>query len=424
MIALYGVVATLLSPLLWLWIRVRAWRGKEQPGRLHERFARGLRPRPTETVLWLHAASVGETQSALPLLRSLLAAQPALHILLTTTTRTAAQRVASLGEPRIIHQFAPLDTPRAARRFLAHWQPQLVLWLESELWPQLLSRIARQRITALLINARISQRSAARWAAWPSLAGPMLRAFVAVYAASEPDAQRYRALLPPGVALACHGNLKFDAAPLPADAAALGAVSAAIGARPCWLAASTHAPEEEWVAQAVTQLRRESPASLCILAPRHPQRGDALATKLRALGHVVAQRSKGEPITADCAIYLADTLGELGLWYRLAPQALLGGSLTTIGGHNPLEPALLQCAVITGPHLQNFAEMAASLRTADAITILEQPAQLPDALRRFLQSPELARAQAARAQAWVQSQQGASALIAEAVLSRLRALTP
>lgn len=368
--------ATLLAPLLRLNLRRRVRQDKEIRARLAERFGQGA-ARPPGRLLWLHAASVGETLSILPVLEELAARAPDLHLLLTTGTVTSARllerRLAPALRPRLAHRFVPLDVPCWAARFLDGWQPDAAVFVESELWPNLLGAARARGVPLALINARMSARSAGRWRALaPGLARPLLGGFRLVLAQSEPDAERLRAL---GAAQAqCWGNLKDAAAPLPADPVALAALRAALGDRPVWLAASTHPGEEAMVIAAHRAMAPRLPGLLTVIVPRHPERGAAVAAE--ADGLAVARRSTGALPGPETAIYVADTLGELGLFYRLARACFVGGSLVRHGGQNPLEPARLGCPILLGPHHWNFAEPVARLGAAGGLLAVADAAAL------------------------------------------------
>ncbi|WP_338661621.1 3-deoxy-D-manno-octulosonic acid transferase [Pararoseomonas sp. SCSIO 73927] len=373
----WRAATTLAAPLLPLWLARRARRGKEDPARLRERCGEGAE-RPPGPLLWLHGASVGESQSALPLIEALAEARPALRFLVTTGTLTAARlltdRLPGALAGRVQHRFAPLDVPAHVARFLDGWRPDAAVFIESEIWPNLLLAARARGIPMALINARISDRSARGWGRLPGVARRLFGAFDLAIAQTEADAERLRAL---GARTArAWGNLKFAARPLPAPEPALERLRAAIGARPVLLAASTHPGEEAQVAEAHARLRQDLPDLLTIIAPRHPERGPALARELE--GFDPALRSAGALPGPETAIYLADTLGELGLLYRVAGAALIGGSLVPHGGQNPLEAARLGCPVLLGPHTGNFTAIAdrmleagAALRVADAAALAE-----------------------------------------------------
>jgi 3-deoxy-D-manno-octulosonic-acid transferase len=392
---LYRALAALAEPALSGWLRLRARRGKEEASRLAERRGRAPIPRPAGSLLWVHAASLGETRSALPLLDRLQDERPALHVLMTTMTVTAARLIEERKRPRVLHQFVPLDVPRWIGRFLDHWRPDAALWVEGELWPNLVAAARARGVPMALVNARMSARSFARWRAARHVLPPPLSAFAPCLAQSEADAERLRLL---GVAARFVGNLKFDGAPLPADARALDRLLAEVGGRPLWLAASTHRGEEEIVASAHVQMARKLPGLLTVLAPRHAQRGDEIAAMLRGRDLAVAQRGRGEPIGPTTAVYLADTMGELGLFYRLARVTFIGGSLVPHGGQNALEAARLDCALMFGPHMWNFRDVARTLIEAGgAIEVADAGALAAAALRLIGQTEERMRRAAAAA---------------------------
>lgn len=410
---LYSAVSYPLTPVLRAYIARRKRRGKEDTARLRERFGRASVARPAGTLIWLHAASVGETQSVLTLVRALLNRHPNATLLVTTGTVTSAALVAQQQLPRVIHQFIPIDTHACVRRFLRHWKPDLALWVESEFWPQLLWQARARRIPLLLINARISGRSFANWNRWGLVIRSLLRCFTAIYAGSHDDAERLRKL---GAKLVIEaGNLKFDAAPLAVDAALLDALARVTAGRTLWVAASTHANEEQMVAQAHSEIAAQHANLLTILVPRHATRGDAIAADLRARGFTIAQRSKNEKVDASTQIYLADTMGELGTFYRLADIVFLGGSLVAHGGHNPLEPARLRAALITGPHVHNFAAIMDALRERNAIRTVADAHELALAVSALLAAPEQQLAMADAALDAVESARGASVQILSAI---------
>ncbi|WP_232480665.1 3-deoxy-D-manno-octulosonic acid transferase [Roseomonas sp. KE2513] len=372
------------AAVLPLWLGHRARRGKEDAARLPERRGEGA-DRPAGPLLWLHGASVGESQSALPLLEALAEARPDLHFLLTTGTLTAARlleaRLPAALRPRLRHRFVPLDVPAYVARFLDGWRPDAAVLIESEIWPNLILAAEARGVPMALVNARLSAGSARGWGRLPAVARRLFGAFRLVIAQSEADAARLRVL---GAAEAQPwGNLKFAARPLPAPGPALAALRSAIGGRPVLLAASTHPGEEAQVAAAHAELRTRLPGLLTILAPRHPERGPALARELAPStgAEAVALRSAGALPGTATELYVADTIGELGLLYRLAGAALIGGSLVPHGGQNPLEAARLGCPVLLGPHTENFAAIAermvgagAALRVADAAVLAEAAA--------------------------------------------------
>ncbi|MCU0945676.1 MAG: 3-deoxy-D-manno-octulosonic acid transferase, partial [Rubritepida sp.] len=400
-LGLWRLGGRLAAPLLPLWLARRARRGKEFPARLAERHGEATLARPPGPLLWLHAASVGESLSALPLLAALRAARPGLTALVTTGTVTSARLLATrLGGPAaapdrsgempaspwLLHQVAPLDIAPWAGRFLDHWRPDAAVFVESELWPAMLGEIRARRIPAALVNARLSARSAARWGRARAVAAEALGTFGVILAQTQGDAARLATLT--GRPVPCPGNLKHAAPPLPADEAELSRLSALIGDRPVWVAASTHPGEEEQVLAAHRLALAARPDLLLILAPRHPERGATVAEVAAAAGFAAPRRSQGS--APEGPVWIADTLGELGLWYRLARGAYLGGSLVPHGGQNPLEPARLGRAVAFGPHTANFAEVTEDLLAAGAATRVAGMEALAAWVQRLVAEPDWA----------------------------------
>ncbi len=416
----WRLVATALAPVLPLHLLLRRRIGKEVPGRLRERRGLGA-ARPPGPLFWLHAASVGETLSALPVVEAMAARAPALRFLVTTGTVTSAalleRRLPPDLAPRVAHRFVPLDVPAWAGRFLDAWRPDAGAFVESELWPNLLAAARTRGLPLALVNARISPRSAAAWRRFPGLARGTLGAFRLILARSEADRARLASI---GAAAAqCWGDLKGAAPPLPADPAALAALRGAIGARPVLLGASTHPGEEAMILAAHAALRARHPGLLTILAPRHPERGPALEAEAAAAGLPVARRAAGALPEAGTEAYVADTLGELGLLYRVAHVALVGGSLVPHGGQNPLEPARLRCPILLGPHTWNFAEAVARLLAAGGAAGVGDGAALAPAADDVLSTPGRARAMADAAAAVADVQAGLPDLVAEALLDLL-----
>ena len=415
---LYSAAGITLTPLVQRWLHRRAGRGKEDAARMGERFGYASQPRPQGRLIWLHAASVGETQSVLTLVRALLAQYADIHVLITTGTVTSAALVAQQSWSRVVHQYVPVDTLPAVRRFLTHWRPDMVLWVESEFWPQLLWQTRARGIPLLLINARISVQSARGWQRWPRVIKGLLDGFATIYAGSAEDAKRLAALGAKDVLDV--GNLKYDAALLPIDNTLLGELAQSCANRRIWVAASTHANEEQMIAEVQQKLAVEFPDLLCILIPRHAVRGNAIAEDLRGRGHRVAQRSQWDRITPAVGIYLADTMGELGSFYRLADIVFLGGSLVAIGGHNPLEPARLSSALVTGPHTHNFTTIMQHLVAHDALRVAADKDVLAVVIAELLRDDAQRLGMAERALQAVEQARGAS----EHILRRVAELLP
>jgi 3-deoxy-D-manno-octulosonic-acid transferase len=338
----------------------RLARGKEDPARWRERLGHPSRPRPAGPLVWLHGASVGEALSLLTLIEALAARRPDLSVLMTTGTVTSARLMAARLPPGAIHQFVPVDAAAAVRGFLDHWRPDLAIWAESELWPALVCETHARAIPMALVNARMSERSARSWARFaPGMARALLGAFDAVGAQDADIAARLSGLGARAVAVT--GTLKGGVAP-PDLPAARGALIAAAAGRPLWLAVSTHEGEEAMIAEAHRVVAGHLPQALTLIAPRHPERGGAIAAALRAQGLRVSCRgAEHAPPGPLDQIHVLDTLGEMGAWLRLAPVAFIGGSLVPVGGHNPHEPAALGAAIVHGPHVANFAPDYATL---------------------------------------------------------------
>lgn len=418
--ALWRGIGHLLTPVVRLWLQRRVTQGKENAARLGERFGQATRPRPRGPLVWCHGASVGEAQALLPLLQHLHKLRPDITLLLTTGTVTSAalveQRIAETG---ILHQFVPVDLPAAVDGFLDHWRPDLVLWSESDFWPGILAELRRRNIPALLANARLSERSVTRWLLVPKTARWLLSAFDAIYAQTGADAERLLRLGASKVVEA--GNLKQAAPPLPADEAALSDWRARLAGRPLWLAASTHPGEEIQIAAAHRLLKPQLPGLLTLIVPRHPDRGAALKQELATADLRIALRSRHERPEADTDLYIADTLGELGLWYRLSPVVMMGGSLVPVGGHNPLEPARLGCAVLFGPQMFNFSEATAGLLMEGGALQVQDVPGIPDAVASLLQDDARRVAIAAAGQRFASADDAVIERLSQAVLERLPA---
>jgi 3-deoxy-D-manno-octulosonic-acid transferase len=387
-LALYRLATRAALPAVSPLLDRRARRGKEDPARRGERMGRAGRPRPAGPLVWAHAASVGESLSLLPLIDRLLARLPDAAVLVTSGSVSSATLLAQRLPARAFHQYVPIDHPGAVARFLDHWRPDLALWVESELWPNLVADTKRRRVPMVLLNAKMSERSMRGWQRFPGMIRALLGAFDLVLAQDEVQAARLNRLGAKGAVTV--GDLKSSAAPLPADPVELAALTRAIGGRPVWLAAQTHEGEEEIVAEAHRRIAAGRPDLLTLLAPRHPDRAPAIASLLAGQGLAVACRSAGEPIAAKTNVYLADTLGEMGLFYRLGGIVLVAGSLLppgTIGGHNPVEPALLGAAILHGPDMVNCAANAAALDEADAAIPVADAASLAAAVTALLDDP-------------------------------------
>lgn len=410
--SLYRALTILGGPLIGLYLKRRMARGKEDPARFNERLGRPARPRPPGPLVWLHAASVGESLSLLPLVEKLAGR---MTVLMTTGTVTSAQLMAERLPAGAIHQFVPVDRPAFVRGFLGHWQPDLVLWAESDFWPNLLDGIRRRAIPLVLVQGRISPKSFAGWQRAPGFIRRMLSAFTLCLGQTPGDAERLAAL---GAAkVACMGNLKMAVPPLPGDEAELARLRQLIGVRPLWLAASTHPGEDGLIARVHGLLAPRFPGLLTLIVPRHPHRGGAIAAELAGWGFTVSRRAVGEGPLGD--VHIADTMGELGLFFRLAPVVFMGKSLGEAeGGQNPFEPARLGAAVLFGPHMTNFPEMAPAMLAAGAAEQVADEAALAAAVGRLLSDPTLLSTRRDAAQSWAESEAG----VLDAVLGTLAPL--
>jgi len=378
-----GIAVTPLTPLL---LRERAARGKEDSARMGERLGTASAARPDGRLVWIHGASVGESLAALPLIEKLLAED--IRVLVTSGTVTSAAMMRARLPAGAIHQYVPLDTPRATARFLDHWRPAAGLFVESDLWPNLLLEAQRRGVKLALINARISERSAAGWRRAPQMARTLLGVFDTILAQDEDFAARFRAMGAHDVVVA--GSLKADAPPLSCDENALAAMRAVIADRPLLLAAQTHPGEDETILPAHDQLRARFPDLLTIIVPRHVERGPDIAMLCGARPN--ARRAAGEPVTPKTAVYIADTMNELGLFYRLPSFCFLGGTLVPMQGHNPLEPAILNCAVLAGPSRANSARAFEAVLGAQGFGDVQTSTDIAREAERLLSDPQAARA--------------------------------
>jgi 3-deoxy-D-manno-octulosonic-acid transferase len=401
----YRLLTHLVAPLAPLMLSWRARRGKEEPLRKRERYGVASAPRPPGFLAWFHAASVGETNAALPVIEAIAAERPDVRVLLTTATVTSA-KLAQARLPRgAVHQYIPLDNPTFVQRFLQHWRPDLAVLVESEIWPNLVLETKARDIPLLLVNARISTTTFKRWRRRPGMSRPVFSAFDLVLAQNDGLAERFAQL---GVPRALDvGNLKADAPPPPVDLSARRKLDAALQGRSVWLAASTHPGEDEIVAAAHVRMRRARPDLLTIIVPRHPERGPLIAEQLKASNLSFALRSAGKLPDASTDIYVADTIGELGLFYALSPVAFIGGSIAERGGQNPLEAIKLGAAVLTGPHWHNFRDAYGELLRAQGCKEVRDAESLAEAALHLLEETAARRAMTDRAARAVAAMGGA-----------------
>lgn len=419
--SLYRAATTLFGPAATPYLRRRTARGKEDAARLPERRGLARQPRPAGRLVWLHGASVGESLALLPLVGRLVGR--GLRVLVTTGTVSSARILGERLPQGALHQFVPLDVPSMVRRFLDHWQPELAILAESELWPNLMIETTRRSIPLVLVNARLSRRSFERWRRLPRFIGPLLGLVDLCLAQSAVDAERFLSLGMPRVTVA--GNLKFDALPPPADLAPFERLSEAVGPRPLWLAASTHPDEDALLLDVHLRIAASRPDLLTAIAPRHVERGAAIAAAAADRGLVASRRSLGQAITDETDLYIADTMGELGMLYRLAPVVFMGKSLGgAAGGQNPLEPAKLGCGILHGPAVGNFTDIYALLHARGGAVPVADTMALAETVTRLLDDPDALDAMTAAAAGAIEAGAGATDRIMAALDRLLGPPTP
>jgi 3-deoxy-D-manno-octulosonic-acid transferase len=400
----YRLLATALTPLAGTVLQRRLARGKEHPTRIAERRGEASVLRPKGPLVWVHGASVGELVAALPIVERLRAREFA--VLVTSGTVTSAELASKRLPANVIHQFVPLDSPIFIKRFLDHWRPDLALFVESDLWPNLILGTAQRRIPLILLNGRMSERSFARWQRLPKTIETLLERFDLCLVRAPEDAERFGALGAPRIQTT--GNVKLDVPPLPADLKALTALRVAIAGRQIIVAASTHPDEEGAVFEAHRRLRLNYPRLLTVIVPRHPERGAEVAALATSHNLEASQRSQGVLPNAATEIYICDTLGELGLIYRLASVVFMGGSLIPHGGQNPIEPIKLGAPVVHGPHVENFADLYEALDKASGTGAVADAAELAARLKALLSDNKMRVRLAAAGRATIDALAGAA----------------
>lgn len=399
-IGIYNNLVRFLYPvLIKRYIEKRKKMGKEDVKRFNERVGRPTMKRPEGRLVWLHGASVGESISMLPLINKLLEIYPDIHVMVTTGTTTSAEVMAKRLPERAFHQYLPIDNPVFTTRFVRYWQPTIALWFESEFWPAILSTIKRKNIPLILINGRISNKTFKRWQQFEYIIKELLGCFNACLGQSEEDAYRLRVL---GAKDAmCLGNLKYAGLPIPVDEAKKKEILSQIGTRPLWLVSSTHDDEEYKIGRFLKELQEKHPHLLTLIAPRHPQRGAEIKKKLQEeYGLNVSLRSADEKIGAQTDVYVADTIGEMGIWYEIAPIVFVGGSLIPHGGQNFMEPSRCRDAVIVGPHMHNFTDAVSRAKKADGLIQVNDVIDLMAMVDQLLSNKELLEAKQSLAYNW------------------------
>jgi len=418
-IQLYRILISLLFPILRVtYIRKRRKTGKEHPLRFNERLGLYKHPRPFGKLFWMHGASVGESISMLPLIDKLLRENKDLSILVTTGTITSAEIMEKRLPDRAFHQFIVFDTPKFAKRLLNHFKPDAVLWFESELWPSLLSETHRRHIPLVLVNGRISDKSFAMWKKFKFIAQEILGCFTFCLGQSEQDKRRL--LLLGAKKAACFGNLKYAGMPLPIDEVKLQELRGAVGNRPVFFISSTHSNEEDQLSVHLKMLQQAVPGVLILLAPRHPHRGAEIRDMLERRGFKVELRSQGGEIHADTEVYVADTIGEMGLWYQLADVSFVGGSLISHGGQNFMEPARARNAVLVGPYMHNFTEMLARAQAAHAVWQVQNAAEVVEETINLLRDNDLLEERQNAAYEWTVKESSVLDGISQALKQELR----
>ncbi len=399
----YRAIGLAAYPFMGPFLRIRASRGKEDRKRRYERYGYPSADKPAGPMIWFHAASVGESMAILPLIEHVNGL--GINTIITTGTVTSAQIVRKRLPPSSYHQYVPLDLKPALERFLDHWKPDAAIFTESEIWPMTLLELANRKVPRILVNARMSDRSYKRWKSASGLAESLFDTFSHVIAQSQLDGDRFSDLGARPVDIS--GNLKVDTGGLPFDDMELKRIAQRIGSRPCWVAASTHEGEEEAIGKIHLFLKKKIPDLLTIIVPRHPDRAPGLVALLRENGLTVAQRSQNETLIPTSDIYMGDTMGEMGLYLRLAQVAFVGKSLKAQGGQNPLEPAMTGTPIISGQSVQNFREAYASLLEAGAVRLVADEKMLAANLEFLLKNPAERAKMAANAQITLDEMRGA-----------------
>ncbi|WP_371223496.1 3-deoxy-D-manno-octulosonic acid transferase [Roseovarius sp. 2305UL8-3] len=407
----YSLVANLLAPLAMSRVVAKLKAQGIEAKRFPERQGKATKDRPEGPLVWLHAASVGESLSVLRLIEHMGALFPNHSFLLTSGTATSAQIVAKRLPPRTIHQFAPLDSRKYLRRFLDHWRPAAAIFVESELWPQMLRETARAGVPLALVNARISETSARNWKRAARTSRALLSHFRMIHCQDQRTADHLTDL---GLSQARAGqNLKSFSGALPFDAAELARMQTVLQGRPVWLASSTHPGEDQIMLEAHQALLAKMPALMLILVPRHPERAEDIEVMIAEAGLHGARRATGERIDGATQVYLADTLAETGLWYALCPITCLCGSFTPVGGHNPYEPAYAGSAVLHGPRYANFAQTYADMDASGGAVEVADGAALTDTLGKLLSAPDRMHKMGDKARQFADAQEDALDQIAQ-----------
>ncbi len=415
MIVLYRFLGYVLLPFVLIYLKWRAYKGREDPARLVERHGHTSIPRPLGKLVWVHAASIGESLSALTIIKEMREELPTVHILLTTGTLSSAELMKERLPKDTIHQYFPLDLTPWVKRFINHWCPDLVLWLESELWPAHLSELRYRRIPTILLNARLSKSTFKRWGSFPYYFKKLTSLFDKIFTWSVSDEKKFHQL---GVTHATfQGNLKTIEKPLVFDEEKRDLFMKAVNHRPVWVAASTHAGEEDIIADVHKQLQKDFLHALCLLIPRHPDRAKMIQESLKHKGYQTQCRTVFEYPDEKTDIYIADTLGELDLFYQIAPISFVGGSLIPVGGHNIIEAVRADSLVIVGPYTSNFQDIIEEFVHHGACIQVKDKEQLTQTVKTLLLDPEKRKHMSQKARQLL----GERSLLLEKIMTLIRA---
>ena len=416
---IYKALSVLAYPFIELYLIYRTFKGKEDKKRLKERFARATVDFPTQEeakVIWIHAVSIGEANSALTIVGDLIRADPKNYVLLTSTTLTSASIIDEQIKKyngKLIHQFLPIDSLYIVRAFLEYWKVKIAVFVESEIWPNLINEAKASGARTVLVNARMSDKSAKSWKLAKNLGFKIFNKFDLILAQSLADQEKLQRLTKKDVLY--FGNLKSESSSLIPNEKELTKLKSQIGKRKIFLASSTHSPEEQIIIKAHNELKEKFPDLLTIIIPRHPNRSEEISKMLE--GIKFAKRSAKEKITAKTEIYLADTLGELAAFYKLSNFTFIGASLSEDGGHNPFEPIKLGCAVISGKNVKNFQEVYDDLSKAAGCIILQKASQLPEIVEKLIIDPKKAKDLNKNANAQIKSSTQVKERVVRAILN-------
>jgi len=368
----YKAIGMILYPFMGPFLRIRAGKGKEDRERRYERYGYPSADKPSGPIIWFHAASVGEANAVIPVIEHVNSL--GIYTIMTTGTVTSAEIVKKRLPRESYHQYVPLDLKPALGRFLDHWQPDVAIFTESEIWPMTMMELSNRKVPTILVNARMSDKSYKRWQNATDFAGVLFENFSHVIAQSATDAERFKSLGARPVDIS--GNLKVDTDSLPYDQREFDYIKKSIGTRYCWVAVSTHEGEEETIGRVHQRLKEKYPELLTIIVPRHPERGAGVTALLKETGLNVTTRSIRENISSATDIYMGDTIGEMGLYLRLASVCFMGKSLNASGGQNPLEPAMTGTAIVSGQNVQNFRDTYRGLLKTGAVRLISDEKML------------------------------------------------